>query len=216
VITEPDRPLRADAVRNIERILRTARAVFAELGPDAPLEEIARRASVGIRTLYRHFPHKEDLVRAAVAQSVTEDLAPAIEHALGDGNPLRGLTGLIEATLSMVDRERSTLAAANNSGALTADIAAPLLDSLTELTARAQQAGMVRADLTPEDMHRILGMLTNVLWGMPPNSHGWRRYVTLILDALKPDGASPLPPAGPAQQAPPADRCWPPTPSNST
>lgn len=200
MITEPDRPLRADAVRNIERILRTARVVFAELGPDAPLEEIARRASVGIRTLYRHFPHKEDLVRAAVAQSVTEDLAPAIEHARGDDDPLRGLTGLIEATLSMVDRERSTLAAANNSGALTADIAAPLLDSLTELTGRAQQAGTVRADLTPEDMHRILGMLTNVLWGMPPGGDGWRRYVTLILDALKPDGASPLPPAGVGSQ----------------
>jgi hypothetical protein len=106
----------------------------------------------------------------------------------------------------MVDRERSTLAAASNSGALTADIAAPLLDSLAELTARAQQAGLVRADLTPEDMHRILGMLTNVLWSMPPNGGGWRRYVTLILDALTPDGASPLPPAGPTRQS---DRCWP-------
>jgi AcrR family transcriptional regulator len=209
VITEPDRPLRADAVRNIERILRASRAVFAELGPEAPLEEIARRANVGIRTLYRHFPHKEDLVRAAVGQSVAEDLSPAIEHALRDDDPLRGLTGLIEATLSMVGRERSTLAAANNSGALTADIAAPLLDSLTELTGRAQQAGLIRADLTPEDMHRILGMLTNVLWGMPPNSDGWRRYVTLVLDALKPYGASPLPPAGPVQEAPPSDSCWP-------
>jgi AcrR family transcriptional regulator len=177
------------------------RKVFADLGPEVPLEEIARTAGVGVRTLYRHFPHKEDLVRAAVGQSVTEDLSPAIEHALGDDNPPRGLTGLIEATLSMVDRERSTLAAANNSGALTAEIAAPLLDSLTELTHRAQQAGLIRADLTPEDMHRILGMLTNVLWGMPPGSDGWRRHVVLVLDALPPGSASPLPPAGP--------KCWP-------
>jgi AcrR family transcriptional regulator len=196
VITEPDRQLRADAVRNIERILRAARAVFADLGPEAQLEEIARRAEVGIRTLYRHFPHKEDLVRGALGQAISEDLTPAIERALGDGNPLRGLTGLIEATLSMVDRERSTLAAATNSGALTADIAAPLLDSLTELTHRAQHAGLVRADLTPQDLHRILGMLTNVLWGMAPGSDGWRRYVVLVLDALSPNGASPLPAVG--------------------
>jgi hypothetical protein len=106
-------------------------------------------------------------------------------------------------------RERSTLAAASNSGALTADIAAPLLDSLTELTGRAQQAGLIRADLTPEDIHRILGMLTNVLWGMEPGSDGWRRYVVLVLDALSPDGASPLPPAQPIEQAPRADTCRP-------
>jgi AcrR family transcriptional regulator len=209
VITEPDRPLRADAVRNIERILRAGRAAFADLGPEAPLEEIACRANVGIRTLYRHFPHKEDLVRAALRQSVTEDLSPAIERALGDDDPLRGLTGLIEATLSLVDRERSTLAAANNSGAVTTDIVAPLLDSLSDLTGRAQQAGLVRADLTPDDMHRILGMLITVLWGMPRNSDGWRRYVVLVLDALSPDGASPLPPAAPLQRMSKTDDCWP-------
>lgn len=201
--------MRADAVRNIERIVRAARGVFADVGPEAPLEEIARRANVGIRTLYRHFPHKEDLVRAALGQSIAEDLSPAIEHALGDDNPLRGLTGLIEATLSMVDRERSTLAAANNSGALTAEIAAPLLDSLTELTRRGQQAGLVRADLTPDDMHRMLGMLTNVLWGMTPGSDGWHRYVVLVLDALAPDGASPLPPAEPCQPMSQLDDCRP-------
>lgn len=196
-------------MRNIERILRAGRAAFADLGPEAPLEEIACRANVGIRTLYRHFPHKEDLVRAALRQSVTEDLSPAIERALGDDDPLRGLTGLIEATLSVVDRERSTLAAANNSGAATADIVAPLLDSLSELTGRAQQAGLVRADLTSDDMHRILGMLTTVLWGMPRNSDGWRRYVVLVLDALSPDGASPLPPAAPLERVPKNDDCWP-------
>jgi AcrR family transcriptional regulator len=206
VITEPERPLRADAARNVERVLRAARESFADLGPDASLEEIARRGGVGIRTLYRHFPRKEDLVRAAVQQSVAEDLTPAIERALDDDNPLRGLTGLIEATLSMVDRERGTLAAANNSGALTAEISAPLLDFLSLLTQRAQWAGQIRADLTPEDVHRILGMLTSVLWGMAPRSEGWRRYVVLVLDALSPDGASPLPPAVPLQQA---DACWP-------
>jgi hypothetical protein len=132
---------------------------------------------------------------------------PAIEQALGDDNPFAGLVGLIAATLSMVARERNTVAAATNSGALTAEIAAPLLDSLTRLTQRAQEAGLLRADLTPEDMHRILGMLTSVLWGMELGSDGWRRYVTLILDALA--GAGPLPPAEPIRHASQIDTCSP-------
>ena len=76
-----DRPLRADAARNVERILRAARDVYGELGPDAPIEAIARRAGVGERTLYRRFPTKADLVRAALDQSIAEDLTPAIEDA---------------------------------------------------------------------------------------------------------------------------------------
>ena len=62
-----DRPLRADAARNVERILRAAREVYSELGPDAPVEAVARRAGVGERTLYRRFPAKADLVRAGFA-----------------------------------------------------------------------------------------------------------------------------------------------------
>ena len=71
-----DRPLRADAARNAERILRAAREVYGELGPDAPIEAIARRAGVGERTLYRRFPTKGDLISAALDQSIAEDLTP--------------------------------------------------------------------------------------------------------------------------------------------
>ncbi|MBP2326009.1 AcrR family transcriptional regulator [Kibdelosporangium banguiense] len=204
-----ERYLRADAARNAERILRAAREVFAEQGPDAQLEEIARHAGVGIRTLYRRFPHKEELVRAALEQGIAEDLSSAIDRALEDDDPLRALTALMEATLAMIARERNTLAAASNSGALTTEVTAPLLDSLTLVTKRAQQAGLVRADLTPEDMHRIMGMLTGVLWGMDRHSDGWRRYVVLILDALSPNGASALPHLEPIQRAPKNGKCWP-------
>jgi hypothetical protein len=58
-------------------------------------------------------------------------------------------------------------------------------------------------------MHKILGMLTSVMWGMDPRSDGWRRYVVLILDALSPNGASPLPVADPPLRVPRADKCWP-------
>ncbi|MFJ9543917.1 TetR/AcrR family transcriptional regulator [Streptomyces sp. NPDC101225] len=197
--TGAPRRSQAVAARNSERIRRAAREVYAERGPDAMLEDIARAAGVGIATLYRHFPNKEQLVRAALEQAVAEQLTPAIEQAMSDDDPRRGLTSLLEATLAMAAREHNTLTAADNSGALTAEVTAPFLDSLILLTRRGQQAGLIRADIVPDDMHRIMGMLISVLWSTDPADQGWRRYVVLVLDALSPAGASPLPPAVPGQ-----------------
>src|SRR3954454_11299274 len=107
-----DRRLRADAARNAERILHAAREVYGELGPDVSVEAVARRAGVGERTLYRRFPTKADLVRAALDQSIAEDLLPAIDEARGADDPLRGLVQLIEAALSLAVREHHLLTAA--------------------------------------------------------------------------------------------------------
>ena len=195
--TDASRRLRADAARNSERILRAAREVYAESGPDAMLDDIARRAGVGIATLYRRFPNKEALVRAALEQSITERLSPAMEQALGAEDPKQGLVTLLEAILTMVARDHNLLAAADNSGTLTTEVTAPFLDSLMLLVERGQQAGVIRADLVPDDMQRVLGMLISVLWNTDPATEGWRRYVVLILDGLSPVGASPLPAAAP-------------------
>jgi AcrR family transcriptional regulator len=203
MLTDGTRRLRADAARNSARIARAAREVFAETGPDATLDDIARRADVGIATLYRRFPNKEELLRAALEQGIGEQLSPAIEQALSDDDPKRGLVTLMEATLSMVARERNTFAAAHNSGALTAEVTAPFLDSVTLLTHRGQQAGLIRADLVPDDIHVIMGMLASLLACMDSEGDGWRRYVALMLDALSPVGASPLPAADPMRQARP-------------
>lgn len=186
-------PLRADAARNAERILRTARAVFTDLGPDAPLEEIARRADVRIRTLFNHFPSKADLVRAALDQAIAEDLAPATERALADDDPLHGLLTLIETAMSLAARELNTLAAARNAGTLTAEVSTPFHESLTTLAQRAQDAGLLRTDLAPEDLMRIMAMLTSTLWTMEPGTNGWRRYLALIFEGLTPAAAKPLP-----------------------
>ena len=201
MITAGARRLRADAARNTEKIVLAAREVYRESGPDATLDDIARHAGVGIATLYRRFPNKEEIVRAALEQGIAEEVSPTIDRALGDDDPKHGLMTLIEATLSLVAREHNMLAAANNSGALTAEVTAPILDALGELTRRGQQAGCIRADLVFDDLQRVMGMLAAVLPSMDTEGHGWRRYVTLILDGLSPIEASPLPPAAPMRQA---------------
>jgi AcrR family transcriptional regulator len=205
--TVADRPLRVDAVRNVERILRAAREVYAELGPDAHMELVARRAGVGERTLYRRFPTKGDLVRAALDQSIAENLVPAIEKAHQNRNPLRGLAALIEAAMSLGALEHNILAAARKADAID-DVSAPLYEALNDLTRRAQQAGLVRADLVADDLPRIIAMLNSVLWTMDPTSNGWRRYVALILDAISTTESRRLPPAV-ALRYPPRSGSWP-------
>jgi len=188
-----DRPLRADAARNAERILRAARTVYAELGPDAPVEAVARRAGVGERTLYRRFPAKADLVRAALDQSIAEHLMPAIEDARNVDDPLRGLNQLIEAAIGLGAREHHLLTAVHRAGALTADISDSLNQALHELVRRGQEAGRVRADLVADDLPRLMAMLYGVLPTMDSDTDGWRRYVALVLDAISITERRPLP-----------------------
>ena len=189
-----DRPLRSDAARNADRILRAAREVFASTGPDAGVDTIARRAGVGELTLYRRFPSKGELIRAALDQSIAEKLSPAIERARRARNSLRGLTDLIDAAISLGAEEHNLLAAGRRAGVL-GDISAPLDEALQELMSRAQAAGLVRADLVGADLPRIIAMLNSVLWTMDPAGDGWRRYLALMLDAITTPKGRRLPPA---------------------
>lgn len=204
VTTVEDRPLRADAARNAQRILRAARAVYGELGPDAPMEVVARRAGVGERTLYRRFPTKGDLVRAALDQSVGENLTPVIDDARRTSDPLRGLTRLIEAAISLGAREHHLLTAAHRAGSLSFDISVPLNEALGELVREGQRVGRVRADLVVDDVPRLMAMLYSVLATMDSDSDGWRRYAALIIDGISVSGARPLPPATPLRISEPS------------
>lgn len=190
-----DRALRSDAARNVARILRSARSVYSELGPDAPLETVARRAGVGERTVYRRFPTKAALVRAALDQSIAEDLTPVIDAARRSEDPLRGLAQLIEAAISLGAREQHLLTAAHRAGSLTPDISVALNETLNDLVRQGQRDGRVRADLVAADLPRLIGMLYSVLSTMDPTGGGWRRYVALVLDAITVGERRPLPPA---------------------
>jgi AcrR family transcriptional regulator len=148
---------------------------------------------VSIRTLYNHFPTKADLVRAALDQAIAENLAPAVKRALADKDPSHGLISLIEAAMSMAVRELNTLTAARKAGTLTAEVYTPFYESLTLLARQAQDAGLLRGDLVPDDMPRIIAMLTSTLWTMDPGADGWRRYLALMFEGLTPAAATPLP-----------------------
>lgn len=191
---DPPRQLRADAARNAELLVSAAHEVFAELGVDASLDDVARRAGVGIATLYRRFPRKEDLVRAVLERAFAEKLGPEIERALREPDARRAITIVVEAALTGMASERNTLAAAS---VVTAEIIARFLDPLAILVHRGQAAGLVRDDLVPEDLLRIVLMLSAVLWTVDPAGDGWRRYVTLVLDSIGPVAATALPPAEP-------------------
>ena len=195
------RRLRTDAARTVERILRAAREVYAELGPDAAIDVIAARAGVGERTLYRRFPTKGDLVRAALNQSIDDNLSPAIKVAHRADDPLQGLTRLIETATALGAREHHLLAAARKTDALS-NISDQLDEALSGLLTRAQRDGLVREDLVAEDLSRIMFMLNSVLWTMDPASGGWRRYVALLLDAICTADRRGLPPPVPIRFIP--------------
>lgn len=196
--TNPRAPLRADAARNVERIVTAAREVYTERGPDASLDEIARRAGVGIATLFRRFPDKGALLRAVMDRSFTETMAPAVGLAAQEEDPRRGLMLVVEAAVASSAAEHNVLTAARNAGVLTPEVGDRFFEALDALAARCQDAGVIRGDLVPEDFRRIMFMLTSVLWTLDPDGGGWRRYVTLVLDGLAPATASPLPDPAPA------------------
>jgi AcrR family transcriptional regulator len=172
------------------------------------METVARRAGVGERTLYRRFPTKGVLVRAALDQCIAEDLTPTIEAVRGAEDPLEGIAQLIEAAISLGAREHNLLTAVRRAGSLTSDVSASLNEALNELARRGQQAGVVRADLVADDLPRLIAMLHSVLWTMESHSDGWRRYVALILDAISAEGRRPLPPAARLRYAP-ESTAWP-------
>jgi AcrR family transcriptional regulator len=197
------RTLRADAAGNRRRIVDAARAVFAERGVDAPLDEIARRAGVGNATLYRRFSTREDLVAAALEDRLVE-YANAAAEALSQADPWTGFCAYVERVCAMQAADRG----ARDVLTMTFPSARGLEEhrnrayrDFAELVQRAQAAGQLRSDFVPEDFVLLLMANAGVVQGTREAApRAWQRFVTLMLDACRADGAHPLPPAqSPAQ-----------------
>jgi AcrR family transcriptional regulator len=197
--TSQPRPLRADAQRNHDRIVVAAGEAFAELGLDVSMEEIARRAGVGPATLYRRFPNKQALLRAIFEAGLAK-LEPTLAAAAAQDDAweglLAGMSTLLEAQAANMALVQ-VLAAAGELTLLKDELRARVFEPLDALFARAQASGQVRADLDPRELHLLIRMVSCTT---EPDDAGasaatWRRYLTLLADALRTPTPTPLPPA---------------------
>jgi AcrR family transcriptional regulator len=198
--TEPstrERALRADAERNRERILDAARAVFAERGLDAPFDAIAERAGVGQATLYRRFPRRDDLIVACFAPKLAE-YAEAVEEALRAPDAWAGFCGYVERVCAMQAADQGVQDVLTTTFPTAREVEeqrALAFERFGELIRRAQDQGALRADFVPEDIVLLLlanaGVVRTMRTAAPD---AWRRFVGLMLDALRAERARPLPP----------------------
>jgi AcrR family transcriptional regulator len=193
--------LRADAARNRVALVEAARALFAEQGLDAPLDEIARRAGVGNATLYRRFPTRADLVEAVFAERMAEHLA-AVEAGLADTDPWQGFASYVEAVGAMQARDRgiADLVTMGVSGAPEIeDLRTRAFDGLVRLVDRARAAGGLRRDFTTEDVVVLMMANAGLLERAGDISEAAsRRLVHLLLDGFRATAAT----AGPAAPGP--------------
>ena len=192
--------LRSDARRNRERLVASARELFAARGVDVPVEEVTHHAGLGMGTLYRHFPTKGDLV-AAVLEDAFAEIARLAEEAAAADDAWEGLSGFLHAALELHVQNRGVkdlLAAREHGhGAARARIRR-LLRSVVE---RAQEQGGLRRDFAFEDLPPIFWSTARVVQAtgdVAPDY--WRRYLSFVLDGLR-TGAATRPPAPPLTRA---------------
>lgn len=198
---EPPRRLRkprADAARNRERVLEAAKAVFGQGGPEASLEAVARRAGVGIGTLYRHFPTREALYEAVYRREV-EHLAELAEHLKVEAAPVDALRRWLRSNVEFVATKKGMAAALAVTAHGSSELAAYSLDRLTralrDLLQRAAAAGEIRADIGAEDLLRTLVGMVYAQEGGP----GWQEKVLRLVNVFV-DGLCRPQDAGPAGQ----------------
>jgi AcrR family transcriptional regulator len=186
LLTTVRRP-RSDAVRNRERVLEAAKAVFSAGGPDASLEAVAKRAGVGIGTLYRHFPTREALFEAVYRHEVEQlgELAEALKSEAAPVDALRQwLRSIVEFVATKKGMTAALALAAHSSSELTAYSFDRLTKAVGALLGRAVAAGEIRADVGPEDVLRALvGMC--YLHDQPGWQAGVLRLMDIFVDGLR-------------------------------
>lgn len=173
---------RADAVRNRERVLEAAKAVFSAGGPEASLDAVARTARVGIGTLYRHFPTREALFEAVYRREV-QQLAELADKLKQEPDPVEALRHWMRSNVKFVATKKGmsealALAAYKNSELFSYSYAR-LTQAVGALLDRAVAAGEIRDDVTPEDLlHALVGMC--YMHDRP----GWQRSVLRLIDVF--------------------------------
>lgn len=189
-------PLRRDARENRDRILVAARGVFAELGIEASVEEIASRAGVGIGTLYRRFPTKDALVDTIFEENI-EKMVAAAERSLAETEPWEALLTYLAYVVSLQADDRGLseiLGVRLRDERLVARARSRLRPLVERLIVRAQEAGGLRGDVVYEDISVLLwttGRVVDTTRGVAPDF--WQRHLALVVDGLRAIDPTPLP-----------------------
>jgi AcrR family transcriptional regulator len=183
--TGGERPMRADARRNRERLVTAARDVFAEQGVSASMEAIARKAGVGVGTLYRHFPTRLDVVEAVYEDDVQE-LTDAARRAVSTLEPGAAVNSFFDAFLQYAQAKKTLLTelrqAFEQNPAMRSRNRERIDASFDLVIERAKQAGVVRSDVSGSDITQLVGPIcTNE--GLSPDQT--RRLMGMILDGLR-------------------------------
>jgi AcrR family transcriptional regulator len=203
------RPLRADAARNHRAIVAAAREAFEEVGPDVPLEEVARRAGVGPSTLYRRFGGRDELVNAVFSEYFVETVEPLFSRVGAEPDPGRAVAVLVEGIARAFVHQRGILRAAKDAGAFTPELVLRFVGPMHDLVERAKEQGAVRSDLEARDLPAVAHMLASIAapFGSEVEPRTWDRYLAFLVDGLT-SGAerTALPPLPPPPRAEVAER----------
>ncbi|MEU3986414.1 helix-turn-helix domain-containing protein [Streptomyces sp. NPDC026672] len=175
------RPHRADAARNYDGLLEAARAVFTEYDIDVPLDEVARRAGVGIATLYRNFPTREQLIENIYLHEV-EAVCVAAE-AFAEQGPWDGITDWLRRFVDYVATKRAVVAGMNRDSEVYRACVAALYEAGGPLLERAQGAGVMRSDVDIDDVMRYVMGTSAVNFASADQR---RHMLEVLFDGLRP------------------------------
>jgi AcrR family transcriptional regulator len=187
---------RSDARRNRERLVSSARELFAQKGIEVSVEEITQHAGVGMGTLYRHFPTKDELIDAVLEDAFAEIVEIARDAAETE-DAWAGLTGFFERILALhaANRGIKDIVAARAHGARRAEaMRARIRPLLARTIERAHEQGTLRLDFTIDDLPLVIWTAGRVIELTETAAPGhWRRYLGFLFDGLRPRAATPLP-----------------------
>jgi AcrR family transcriptional regulator len=191
--TPPSKRRRAEAFANVNRIVAAARQVFSVRGESATLTDVAAQAGVGNATLYRHFANRQALAAAVYEDIFVTEVEPVITALVESEAPRESFLDVIERLTEVMCQQRPLLSSLDHLAELTVALFNRNADLIAAVVATGQAKGELRRDLTADDVATFVAMVTtaSVALDQPPELR--RRYLSLMLDALNPVGAQPLP-----------------------
>ena len=190
-----DRPQRADAQRNRQRVLDAAEELFADAGNGATIEDIAKRAGVGVGTVCRHFPTKQALIDEVLTESFRELVADA-DEALAAAEPADAFERFVHQLAGHQARRRmlaEQMATELELPPAAVELKSSMRANITELLRRAQAAGAIRDDISPADTAMLFAGIAQITAIAGGDAAVRDRYVSVMLDGLRPAAATPLP-----------------------